>query len=335
MSEISRMLDIKRTSVYNICHAFDLEGRRHALPRGGTKNRKLTEPMNDFLLAAVEDNPFLTLQQLRTALLAEFHGTLESVDLSTISRSLDGHLFTMKCPSREGDVPEARNTEENKAKRQDFAQWLVNLPPFVELVHLDESGYGVWTRRGFGRSVRGTRVRRNVHTQKSPSVNLILATSPSTGLVDYSLEIGNVNRERVQMFVQRICPRIVAQLQDGHSSVILLDGARFHQGLQIPQEYEDRISIRVFPPYSPFLNPVELAHSTFKAAVKRQLSQPDVQQEFAMVPADFTAKDWRLMVLQRCGVEAIDSITQQKCVRWYQHTLRYIPQCLANVNISG
>ena len=162
--DIVRMLGVKQSTAYNIWNTFCNGGRRYALPRGGAKQRKLTAPMRDFLVSIVQENPFLTLDQMRARLLAEFHGDLATVDISTISRALDGQLFTLKCPSREADVPAARNSEENREKRREFANWLVNLPPFTELVHLDETGFGVWTRRSFGRRVRGKRVHREIHT---------------------------------------------------------------------------------------------------------------------------------------------------------------------------
>ena len=332
VAEIANMLDVKRSSVYNIWNKFVQDGQRYALPRGGARHRRMNPAMKDHLAALLNANPLMTLGQMRESLLSEFPA-IPTIDISTVSRALDGQLFSMKILSRDGDVPEARNSHEVKQRRVEFANWLVDLSVTTCLVHLDETGYCLWTRRTKGRSPRGARVRRTVHTQRSPSLNMIMATSPALNLVHYRLDSGSTTRERVQEFVTNLCEKIAENLEENHSCVIVLDGARFHHGLQIPEEWVGRIELKILPPYSPFLNPVELAHSAFKSAVKRQLSNPEVQRELAVPPPDMTAVQWRLMVLQRCGEIAMDDVTPLKCVHWYQHTLRFIPRCLANEDI--
>ena len=84
----------------------------------------------------------------------------------------------------------------------------------------------------------------------------------------------------------------------------------------------------VLPPYSPFLNPVESAHSCLKAVIKRQLSQPQVQLELDNPAPETTLREWRILVLHRIAEEATADITAVKCGGWFRHMLRYLPRCV-------
>ena len=87
--------------------------------------------------------------------------------------------------------------------------------------------------------------------------------------------------------------------------------------------------IVVLPPYSPFLNPVECAHSCLKAAIKRELARPAVQLELDTPPPETTLHDWRVLVLQRLSEEATAEITLVKCGGWLRQMLHYVPRCIA------
>ena len=92
------------------------------------------------------------------------------------------------------------------------------------------------------------------------------------------------------------------------------------------------MSVRILPPYSPFLNPTEQAHSCFKADIKRQLASQQVSQELQndveRLAAGMTKLEWRLQILLRVGQTALNSITVQKCLNWCGRVNRYMPASL-------
>lgn len=147
--------------------------------------------MLDWLVGRIDEDPMLTLKEMRTKLLNEFQN-LENVDESTIARRLDGALITLKIATKDADVPENRNSLEVKEMRFEYAQWFMALPETEHIVYLDETGYNLWTRRTQGRSRRGTRVRRKVHTQRGANINVNFAISPTFGklfLITYLLQL--------------------------------------------------------------------------------------------------------------------------------------------------
>ena len=58
---------------------------------------------------------------------------------------------------------------------------------------------------------------------------------------------------------------------DGDQIFLIYDNARPHISVAIPPEFNNT-TVKRTPAYSPFLNPVEMCHSAFKAAVKRPLA---------------------------------------------------------------
>ena len=60
----------------------------------------------------------------------------------------------------------------------------------------------------------------------------------------------------------------------GNETVFIYDGAPAHRGAESPAE---EISLPMLPPYSPFLNIVENSISALKAAIKNDISRPEIQ----------------------------------------------------------
>ena len=99
------------------------------------------------------------------------------------------------------------------------------------------------------------------------------------------------------------------------------------------------VYIRWRPPYSPFLNIVEQAISSLKAAIKADLSRPAEQESMnnreevrrqGISPWRISSEAacWMLRASQR----NMNSITQQKCAQWYRFMQTYIPRCLKRPN---
>ena len=72
---------------------------------------------------------------------------------------------------------------------------------------------------------------------------------------------------------------------------IIFDGARPHLNIVVPPEFEDRFHVVMLPPYCPYFNPVEQAHSCLKNAIKQNLVLPHIQAEILDI----------LEILETCG----------------------------------
>ena len=93
--DFGRLLGIARRTVTYIVGRFIASGRIDPLPRGGAKRKSLSDAMVERICSYVQSNPTATLQQMKNNLRQEFPDAPD-VNLSTISRALDGQLITLK-----------------------------------------------------------------------------------------------------------------------------------------------------------------------------------------------------------------------------------------------
>ena len=90
---------------------------------------------------------------------------------------------------------------------------------------------------------------------------------------------------------------------------IVCDGARPHLNVHPPAEFP-HFHVHILLPYSPFLNPVEQAHSCFKADVKRHLAEPAMQLRLAdpdLQRGALSLDEWRRQLLLEIGTQALDN----------------------------
>ena len=101
-----------------------------------------------------------------------------------------------------------------------------------------------------------------------------------------------------------------------------MDGARPHLNIVVPPELEDRFHVVMLPPYCPFFNSVEQAHSCLKSAIKQHLMLPHIQAEILHIQNMWAEAginqqgQWRANMLLRIGSNALQQITQEKCANW-------------------
>jgi transposase len=150
------------------------------------------------------------------------------------------------------------------------------------------------TRR-FGRSERGTRL-----VEKTPcgrwKTTTFLGALRATGFVAPLTVDGAINGAT---FLAWITQHLAPTLQPG--DVVVLDNLSSHKVAGVPEAIEATgAEIRYLPPYSPDLNPIELAFSKFKKLLRDG--------------AERTAeKLWTL-----CG-SVLDAFTQDECRNYFRH----------------
>ena len=115
------------------------------------------------------------------------------------------------------------------------------------------------------------RAYRQVCGQRGRNVTVALAISPINGLVSHSAIIGGMNAERFSEFLAQA--RL--NLDPNELVVFIYDGA---PALRRPNQLGPNAELKILPPYSPFLNIVEQAISALKAAIKADISRPEVQE---------------------------------------------------------
>ncbi|ETO66080.1 hypothetical protein F444_16667, partial [Phytophthora nicotianae P1976] len=120
--------------------------------RGGAHNRKLKPAQVAFLEESLEENCYLTLEQMKEMLLDRFN---INVAAETVRANLDALCYTVKKVHRDNNY---RNTPTNKFKRQQFAVKLLQyMAADKKILYLDETNFNLWISRSNGWSVQGTR----------------------------------------------------------------------------------------------------------------------------------------------------------------------------------
>ena len=159
-----------------------------------------------------------------------------------------------------------------------------------------------------------------------------MAISPTNGLVFHSACIGGMNAQRFDDFLAQT--RL--NLDPDEHVIFIYDGAPAHNNPAIPGPNTE---LKKLPPYSPFLNIVEQAISSLKAAIKADISRPEIQEQMnnreEARRQGIALGNYRTQLLQQALQQNIGTITAAKCGQWYRFMQTYLPRCLNNEAIEG
>ena len=165
-------------------------------------------------------------------------------------------------------------------------------------------------------------------------MTVALAISPTSGLlvVFHSAILGGMNGRRFDDFLTQT--RL--NLDPDEHVIFIYDGAPAHRNPAIPGPNSE---LRKLPPYSPYLNIVEQAVSALEAAIKADISRPEIQVQMndrAEVRSQGLAlgnygTQLSLQALQR----NIGIITVAKCGQWFRFMQTYLARCINNKAIEG
>lgn len=267
--QISELYDVKKDTVYRICSFRQYTTK----PRGGSKGRKINQETLGYLINLIESRADITLHEMKDALIQEKGLT---VSVATIARCLEGSLITLKKMEL---VPMNRNSEENKIARRQHASWLQTQYELgAQFCYIDECGFGLYTARSHGRSVRGLPARRIVPNQRTPHITMLCAISPNAGLIHKMMITGGAKQENFDQFINELFHlefgQAVNPIEGVNKCYLIFDNAPCHRGIEarlaenIPENFE---LIRL-PPYSCELNPIEFSFNSLKAYLKRAIS---------------------------------------------------------------
>ena len=312
--QMAVLYGVKEDTAYRICSRRQYTTRK----RGGPRATKLCPEAVNFLLAAIEDRPDLTLQEMKTFLETQKNVV---VSTSTIARKLEGQLVTLKKLEL---VPERRNCLENREARRRHAQWLQGAhEQGARFCFVDECGYNLYTARTRGRSVKGLPARKVVENQRTPHITIMCAVCPGIGLMHYATIVGGAKQEQFDNFVRALVSRDFGQPMVPHHDTtkrcIIYDNAPCHRGVEerLADSVPEDLELVRLPPYSCPLNPIEYCFQSVKAHIKRSLSQHD-----PVLPEEGqTLVAARRQLLVNLMPESLTEITPLSCLNSFYHVL--------------
>ena len=325
---VADTLGVNRSTARGIVARFIRENRVDERPRGGRNNVKVNEEMRQCLEAILEENPMLTLEAINRKLREELPDR-PHVHVRTVAKHLDGMLYTLKLAHR---VPADRNRADVIQRRNEYAHWFLEEANLNHTVFIDECGFNIWTSRSQGRSRQGDRAYRQVCGQKGRNITICLAISPVFGLIYHKIQSGGMTGALFNELLENTNEHL-----DEHAThYLIFDGAPAHRRAAPPAE---NTHVKVLPPYTPFLNPVEQAISCLKAHIKADITRPLFQNQMndrnAARNAQIPLGEYRKRVLVTAAERNLRSITVEKCAAWFRLMQSYMPRCLAREHIQG
>jgi transposase len=170
--------------------------------------------------------------------------------------------------------------------------WCTTQPDLnpARLVFIDETGASTKMARLYGRSRRGSRcVAATPHGRWKTTTfvgGLRLAGMTAPMVLD-----GPMDGPAFLAYVEQV---LVPTLQPG--DIVVLDNLPAHKPAEVRQTIEAMgAELRYLPPYSPDLNPIEMAFSKFKALLKTAAARTvqDLWQAIAEALSHFTPDECR------------------------------------------
>ena len=151
---------------YRTAYGWLRNGGQPLRPRGGDTRSKLSKVQVEVVLTWLEENPQLTLKDIRNRI---EHEMGVEVSQKTVSNRLDGRLITLKKVHYMGI-----NTDANKLLRRDYVAQLMQLTAINKtILYMDESNFNLFCRRTCGRSIRGERSVVKLPNSKGPNMHII------------------------------------------------------------------------------------------------------------------------------------------------------------------
>ncbi|KAG1445682.1 hypothetical protein G6F46_012142 [Rhizopus delemar] len=284
---------VKRTA-QNYVKTYE-EDEEKRLP-GGKKQRvswerKLQSHHTNFLCVCYEKNAQAVLWQARGALLEAF-SEVQSITLSGLHRHLVLHAsLTLK---KLETIVSSRNTLGNLQIRRDrVLEWKSdeNMNWHKNCVFIDEAGFNMHIRRNFGRSKRGMPAKAVIPANRGITVSIIGAICEKE-VIDLTLrkskavqkktnrnkkrktqndkaEVAEANARigtRSEHFIEFLIGVMVTLDQfDMKGRYLIMHNAAIHKVTEVKDLIASRgYKVIYLPPYSPFLNPIELFWSKLK-----------------------------------------------------------------------
>ena len=246
------------SSAVNVLKIWNDTGSVEPKQRGGFRHGKL-KPHREFILGVVAERPDITMPELAQALLAT-KGV--KIDPSNLSKFLIGCGLSYKKSllASEQDRPDI------VAAR---AEWIDGRQPLMcehqgRLIFLDETSTNTKLTRLRGRYMKGQRLRAKAPFGRWGTQTLIAGLRCNSLVAPW---VVNAPMNRV-IFDTYIETQLAPQVRAG--DVVILDNLAAHKSQKAEAILRSRGAWFLFlPPYSPDLNPIEMAFSKLKAHLRK------------------------------------------------------------------
>ena len=254
-AEVGQRFKVSKRSVERYWKQYQQSG--HILPkqRGGYKKSRLAGH-DDKLKQWIADQPDLTLEELK-GLCADQLGV--KIGLNALWQRLDKLGLSFKKTLHASEQERADVIAKRRWWRQQQARWNPQ-----RLVFVDETGLNTTMTRRYGRAMRSRRClgfAPHGHWHTSTFIAALrLDRLEAPWLLD-----GPMNGSAFLLYLERI---LIPTLQPG--DMVICDNLSSHKNAAVRDRLEAAgASLHYLPPYSPDLNPIEMAFAKLKAMLRK------------------------------------------------------------------
>jgi transposase len=255
--QLAARFSVHLTFVRNLLRLYRQSGSLQPRPHGGGCRPLAEGPVLERLAQMVAQRPDDTLDEHRERLAAEGGPAMSR---ATLARALQRLKLTVKKKSLHASE---RDQERVQAERRAYREQLAPVRP-EDLVFVDESGVNRGMTRLYARSPQGQRAYGSAPRNYGPNVSVLGALSLGGPLSTVHVE-GAIDGEFFRLFVEQ---ELVPVLWPG--AVVVVDNLSTHKAAGVREAIEAVGARLVYlPPYSPDLNPIELAWSKLKSYLRK------------------------------------------------------------------
>jgi len=284
LKQISSNLNVDKSTVQRVTSLFRESGTvsKKTYPRGDhvKPNKKLSRPVQLYVLHHVLQNPSIYLWELQMELRTSLH--LE-ISLTALSHFLKENNFTRQKLSL---IARQRNEDLRHEFISDISIFESHMFVFIDETGTDKRD----AIRRYGYSLQGKTPRSSKLLCRGERLSA-LAVMSCSGLMDVHIERENVNGDKFLAFIERnLLPNLMPYNGVNPNCIVILDNASIHhvEGV-IEMIGEDGALVYFLPPYSPDFAPIEECFSKVKTTMRAMEQEAQVTDIETIALAAFTA----------------------------------------------
>ena len=181
-SQISNLMDLKRTTVHQIIKKYQETGQIVAERRAGEKESKLNQEQKNAIKSWIDEDCTLSLRAITEKVFETFQ---IRICKTKAMKYVKGFHYILK---RVNFVPERGNDQSTITQRHAYAQNYINLPASYnedQIIYIDEVGFNISMRCNYGSSEIGTPATVTVPSIRSKNISICCAMNRN-GIVHFS-----------------------------------------------------------------------------------------------------------------------------------------------------
>lgn len=250
------------------------------VPRRKRRPRSPLTVHRVWLLELNRQEPDLTLEQTVERIWLELGVKTSDSSVDRFYRR-EGITFKKTLHAAEQDRPDVAKAREHWKAGQ------ASLDP-ARLVFVDETGTNTKMVRAYGRGPKGQRVVGKQPWGHWKTTTFVASLRIGELSAPFVLD-GAMNRDAFEAYVEKVLGPSLAE-----GDIVVMDNLPAHKGDKVRELIEARgAELHLLPPYSPDLNPIEMAFSKLKTLLRKAAERtvPALWDRIGLILDEFTAQD--------------------------------------------